>query len=58
MSHPMQLTILGATGSIGTSTFDVMLRHPEQFQAYALVGHKNVTLMQEQIGRASYRERV
>ena len=43
----MQLTILGATGSIGTSTIDVMLRHPEQFQAYALVGHKNVTLMQE-----------
>ena len=47
MSKPMQLTILGATGSIGTSTIDVMLRHPEQFQAYALVGHKNVTLMQE-----------
>lgn len=47
MSQPMQLTILGATGSIGTSTIDVMLRHPEQFQAYALVGHKNVTLMQE-----------
>jgi len=47
MSQPMQLTILGATGSIGTSTIDVMLRHPDQFQAYALVGHKNVTLMQE-----------
>ncbi|MDQ6980149.1 MAG: 1-deoxy-D-xylulose-5-phosphate reductoisomerase [Ghiorsea sp.] len=47
MNQPMQLTILGATGSIGTSTIDVMLRHPEQFQAYALVGHKNVTLMQE-----------
>ena len=47
MSQPMKLTILGATGSIGTSTIDVMLRHPEQFQAYALVGHKNVTLMQK-----------
>ena len=47
MNKPMQLTILGATGSIGTSTIDVMLRHPEQFQAYALVGHKNVTLMQK-----------
>ncbi len=47
MSTPMKLTILGATGSIGTSTIDVMLRHPEQFQAYALVGHKNVTLMQK-----------
>jgi 1-deoxy-D-xylulose-5-phosphate reductoisomerase len=47
MSKPMKLTILGATGSIGTSTIDVMLRHPEQFQAYALVGHKNITLMQK-----------
>ncbi|WP_081881067.1 1-deoxy-D-xylulose-5-phosphate reductoisomerase [Ghiorsea bivora] len=47
MSKPMKLTILGATGSIGTSTIDVMLRHPEQFQAFALVGHKNVTLMQK-----------
>ncbi|MDQ7002788.1 MAG: 1-deoxy-D-xylulose-5-phosphate reductoisomerase [Ghiorsea sp.] len=47
MSKPMKLTILGATGSIGTSTIDVMLRHPEQFKAYALVGHKNVALMRE-----------
>ncbi len=43
----MQLTILGATGSIGTSTIDVMLRHPEQFQAYALVAHRNADLMLE-----------
>ncbi len=47
MSTPMQLTILGATGSIGTSTIDVMLRHPEQFQAYALVAHRNADLMLE-----------
>ena len=43
----MQLTILGATGSIGTSTIDVMLRHPEQFQVYALVAHRNADLMLE-----------
>jgi len=43
----MKLTILGATGSIGTSTIDVMLRHPKHFSAFALVGHRNATLMLE-----------
>jgi len=47
MSKPMKLTILGATGSIGTSTIDVMLRHPDKFSAYALVGHRNSKLMRE-----------
>jgi len=47
MNKPMKLTILGATGSIGTSTIDVMLRHPDAFSAYALVGHRNVDLMRE-----------
>ncbi|MDX8388549.1 MAG: 1-deoxy-D-xylulose-5-phosphate reductoisomerase [Ghiorsea sp.] len=47
MNTPMRLTILGATGSIGTSTIDVMLRHPERFSAYALVGHRNAILMAE-----------
>ncbi len=31
-----QITILGATGSIGKSTLDVLARHPQQFQVYAL----------------------
>ncbi len=43
----MKLTILGATGSIGTSTVDVMLRHPERFSAHALVGHQNTKKMIE-----------
>ena len=43
----MKLTILGATGSIGTSTIDVMLRHPDRFSAYALVGHQNSKKMIE-----------
>jgi len=30
------LTILGATGSIGLSTLDVIRRHPERFSVYAL----------------------
>ncbi|MCH8496961.1 MAG: 1-deoxy-D-xylulose-5-phosphate reductoisomerase [Marinobacter sp.] len=31
-----QVTILGATGSIGLNTLDVIRRHPERFQVYAL----------------------
>ncbi|WP_027468076.1 1-deoxy-D-xylulose-5-phosphate reductoisomerase [Deefgea rivuli] len=30
------VTILGATGSIGSSTLDVIKRHPERYQVYAL----------------------
>jgi 1-deoxy-D-xylulose-5-phosphate reductoisomerase len=43
----MRLTLLGATGSIGASAVDVMLRHPERFAAHALVGHRNVERMRE-----------
>jgi 1-deoxy-D-xylulose-5-phosphate reductoisomerase len=43
----MKLTLLGATGSIGSSTIDVMLQHRELFSAYALVGHQNVEKMRE-----------
>jgi len=47
MKQKMKLTILGATGSIGASTADVMLRHPDKFEAYALVGHRNSQRMLE-----------
>ena len=36
---PMNITILGATGSIGSSTLDVLARHPERFHAFALTAH-------------------
>ena len=29
------ITILGATGSIGVSTLDVVARHPERYRVYA-----------------------
>ena len=35
-----QISILGATGSIGKSTLDVVARHPQQFQVYALTAHR------------------
>jgi len=43
----MRLTLLGATGSIGSSTVDVIRRHPDHFSAYALVAHRNVAKMRE-----------
>ena len=43
----MKLTLLGATGSIGCSTVDIMLQHADKFSAYALVGHKNSEKMLE-----------
>jgi 1-deoxy-D-xylulose-5-phosphate reductoisomerase len=33
---PQRLVILGSTGSIGTSTLDVVARHPERFQLIGL----------------------
>jgi 1-deoxy-D-xylulose-5-phosphate reductoisomerase len=37
-----QLTILGATGSIGVSTLDVVARHPDRYKVYALSAHTRV----------------
>jgi len=34
------LTLLGATGSIGTSTLDVVARHPGRFRVFALTAHR------------------
>ncbi|WP_038328760.1 1-deoxy-D-xylulose-5-phosphate reductoisomerase [Kingella kingae] len=42
------LTILGSTGSIGVSTLDVVSRHPDKFQIFALAGHKQVEKLAEQ----------
>ncbi len=37
-----RITILGATGSIGVSTLDVLARHPERYSVYALSAHGKV----------------
>lgn len=37
-----QITILGATGSIGVSTLDVLARHPDKYAVYALTAHSKV----------------
>ncbi|MBP9217686.1 MAG: 1-deoxy-D-xylulose-5-phosphate reductoisomerase [Sterolibacterium sp.] len=37
-----RLTVLGATGSIGQSTLDVVARHPQRFEVFALTAHTRV----------------
>jgi 1-deoxy-D-xylulose-5-phosphate reductoisomerase len=37
-----QVTILGATGSIGISTLDVIAQHPQSFSVFALTAHKQI----------------
>ena len=45
---PQRITVLGSTGSIGTNTLDVIARHPERFQIFALTGSTQVDLMLRQ----------
>jgi 1-deoxy-D-xylulose-5-phosphate reductoisomerase len=44
----MKLTVLGATGSIGVSTLDVVARHPDRFEVVALTGHSQVEVLAAQ----------
>ena len=39
------ITILGSTGSIGTSTLDVVARHPDKFGIIALTANSQVDLL-------------
>ena len=48
MSHKQTVAILGSTGSIGTQTLDVINRHSELFEVYALTAHSNIDLLVEQ----------
>ncbi|WP_085581387.1 MULTISPECIES: 1-deoxy-D-xylulose-5-phosphate reductoisomerase [unclassified Pseudomonas] len=43
MSRPQQITVLGATGSIGLSTLDVIARHPDRYRAFALSGFSRLS---------------
>ena len=47
----MKLAVLGATGSIGVSTLDVVARHPDRFEVVALTGHRQVAVLAEQCRR-------
>jgi 1-deoxy-D-xylulose-5-phosphate reductoisomerase len=43
----IQLTLLGATGSIGGSTLDVIARHSDRYRVFALTANTNVDAMEK-----------
>ena len=43
-----RVTILGSTGSVGGSTLDVLARHPDRFEVFALTASTQVELMLNQ----------
>lgn len=49
MQSPVQhITILGATGSIGVSTLDVIARHPDRYKVFALTADRRWQLLATQ----------
>lgn len=46
-----RITVLGATGSVGKSTLDILSRNPERFEVVALVAHSNVEELAAQARR-------
>jgi 1-deoxy-D-xylulose-5-phosphate reductoisomerase len=51
MTTPQLVTILGSTGSVGSNTLDVMARHPERFQVFALTAATQVDALLAQCQR-------
>ena len=41
------ISVLGATGSIGRSTLDVLARHPERYRVFALSGYWRLTELEQ-----------
>src|SRR5690606_5073198 len=45
---PKRVTVLGSTGSIGVSTLDVIGRHPDRYQVFALAAQRSNEKLLEQ----------
>ena len=43
-----RVAVLGSTGSVGTSTLDVVARHPERFEIIGLTAHSRVDVLARQ----------
>jgi 1-deoxy-D-xylulose-5-phosphate reductoisomerase len=43
--EPRSVTLLGATGSIGSSTIDLLRREPERYRVVAVTAHRNATAL-------------
>jgi 1-deoxy-D-xylulose-5-phosphate reductoisomerase len=50
-SRKQRVTVLGSTGSVGKNTLDVIARHPDQFEVFALSASTNVAEMAAQVAR-------
>src|SRR5512135_2118590 len=48
MPKIQNLTILGATGTIGMNTLDVVGRHPDRFHVVALTAHRQTERLLQQ----------
>ncbi len=48
MTKVQNITVLGATGTIGVNTLDVIARHPQRFRAYALTANSRFEPLLEQ----------
>jgi len=51
MSALLRVCILGSTGSVGSNTLDVIARHPDRFEVFALTGASRVDALFEQCRR-------
>lgn len=47
-TRPQRVCVLGATGSVGVNTLDVIGRHPDRFELVAISGHRNIERLAEQ----------
>ena len=45
--EPSRIVILGATGTIGRNALDVIARHPQRYQAFALTAQRDVAALTE-----------
>src|SRR5690606_33271720 len=48
LTRLQRVAVLGSTGSIGESTLDVIARHPERLQVFALSAHSRMERLAEQ----------
>jgi 1-deoxy-D-xylulose-5-phosphate reductoisomerase len=48
MPNLQQVTILGATGTIGVNTLDVISQHPQRFKVFALTANQNADALFKQ----------
>ncbi|MCP1620686.1 1-deoxy-D-xylulose 5-phosphate reductoisomerase [Pseudomonas sp. SLBN-26] len=46
MNRPLRVSVLGGTGSIGLSTLDVIARHPQRYEVFAISGFSRLAELQ------------